>query len=381
MTGVYAPAPSTGASSNAHPVSVEAISHRFGSSLALDDVSLDIRPGELVALLGPSGCGKTTLLRAVAGFVIPQRGSVRIDGEDVTSAPAGRRGVGIMFQSYALFPHMTVAQNVAYGLEARSLPRVVVHERVLAMLRLVQLESLRDRFPRELSGGQQQRVALARALAIEPRVLLLDEPFAALDKNLRLDMQVEIRRLQRQIGITTILVTHDQEEAMNMADRIAVMQEGRIEQFAPPIEIYDRPVSLFVNRFVGSVNLIDGTVAHQADGVCSIVIPGCGAIPMAAATAHAPGEPVSVSLRPENLYRVGPGQVGQLVGEVKLVMPLGGILALEVQLPAGQIVKVIEWRKSGAPMPRAGDRVTLALVSDEAASLFPRTADHIPHLP
>jgi putative spermidine/putrescine transport system ATP-binding protein len=376
------PAPnSTAAKENGHAVRVERVSHSFGATLALDDVSLDIRPSELVALLGPSGCGKTTLLRAVAGFVTPQRGAVRIDGEDVTAVAAGRRGVGIMFQSYALFPHMTVEQNVAYGLEARRLPRALLRARVTAMLRLVQLEPLRERFPRELSGGQQQRVALARALAIEPRVLLLDEPFAALDKNLRLEMQIEIRRLQRQIGITTILVTHDQEEAMNMADRIAVMREGRIEQFAPPIEIYDRPASLFVNRFVGAVNLIDGIVAQQASGVFAIEIPGCNAIPLAAAAAHAPGAPVSLSLRPENLYRVGPGQAGQLTGEIKLVTPLGATSALDVQLPGGQTLKIMEWRKTGASMPRAGDRVALALVSDEAASLFPRTANDIPHLP
>jgi putative spermidine/putrescine transport system ATP-binding protein len=378
MTNAHAPDSTPAA--NAHAVSVEGVSHRFGASLALDGVSLDIRPGELVALLGPSGCGKTTLLRAIAGFVAPQLGAVRIDGEDVTAVAAGRRGVGIMFQSYALFPHMTVEQNVAYGLEARRLPSALVRERVSAMLRLVQLEPLRKRFPRELSGGQQQRVALARALAIEPRVLLLDEPFAALDKNLRLEMQIEIRRLQRQIGITTILVTHDQEEAMNMADRIAVMQDGRIEQFAQPIEIYDRPASLFVNRFVGSVNLIDGIVAREANGGFAIEVPGCGAIPVAAAARHAVGAPVSLSLRPENLQRVGPGQAGQLAGEVTLVTPLGGASALQVQLPGGQTLKIIEWRRTGVPMPCAGDRVSLALVSDEAASLFPRTANPIPHL-
>jgi len=379
MTGRAALDLSVHASKSSHAVGVEGVSHRFGAALALDDVSLDIAPGELVALLGPSGCGKTTLLRAIAGFLAPQRGAIRIDGDIVTDVPARRRGVGIMFQSYALFPHMTVRQNVAYGLEARGAPRAALSERVAAMLRLVQLEPLLDRFPRELSGGQQQRVALARALAIEPRVLLLDEPFAALDKNLRLDMQIEIRRLQRQIGITTILVTHDQEEAMSMADRIAVMHEGRVEQFARPTEIYDRPASLFINRFVGSANLIEGTIAHRADGTFAVEAPGIGAIVLAAAAMHAPGAPVALSIRPENLRRVEPGQAGPLAGRVSLVMPLGGICVLEIELPGGQTLKLTEWRKTGAPSPRAGDRVTLALVSDEAASLFPATAHDIRH--
>jgi putative spermidine/putrescine transport system ATP-binding protein len=369
------------AKGNGHALRVDRVSHSFGTSRALDDVSLDIGAGELVALLGPSGCGKTTLLRAIAGFVTPQRGAILIDGERIDDVPARRRGVGIMFQSYALFPHMTVEQNIAYGLDARRVPRATARERVAAMLRLVQLEPLLDRFPRELSGGQQQRVALARALAIEPRMLLLDEPFAALDKNLRLDMQIEIRRLQQQIGVTTIMVTHDQEEAMSMADRIAVMREGCVEQFARPTEVYDRPASPFINRFVGSANLIDGTVAHQPDGTFAVEVPGSGAILVAAAATHAPGAPVALSIRPENLYRLDSMEHGRLAGEVSLVMPLGGISMLEVRLPGGQILKLTELRKAGASLPRAGDRVHLALVSDEAASLFPRTAPDIPHRP
>jgi putative spermidine/putrescine transport system ATP-binding protein len=364
-----------------HAVAVENVSHMFGASLALDDISLSIVPGELVALLGPSGCGKTTLLRAIAGFLTPLGGAIRIDGELVTDVPARRRGVGIMFQSYALFPHMTVEQNIAYGLEASGTSRIAIRERVASMRRLVQLEPLLKRYPRQLSGGQQQRVALARALAIAPRVLLLDEPFAALDKNLRLDMQIEIRRLQRQIGITTIMVTHDQEEAMSMADRIAVMHEGRVEQFARPTDIYDRPASLFINRFVGFANLIDGTVTHRADGTFAIEVPGSGAIPLAAASTHAQGAPVALSIRPENLQRVSADSVAALPGEISLVMPLGGISVLEVALAGGQILKLTEWRKNGAPMPRAGDRVNLALVSDEAASLFPRAAPDTPHHP
>jgi len=367
------------AEASGHTLHVQRVSHSFGPSLALNDVSLNIDAGELAALLGPSGCGKTTLLRVIAGFLAPRRGKIFIDGEPLNEVPVQRRGIGIMFQNYALFPHMTVAQNVAYGLDARGLPRARVGERVAAMLQLVQLEALIDRFPRELSGGQQQRVALARALAIEPRVLLLDEPFAALDKNLRLDMQIEIRRLQRQIGITTILVTHDQEEAMSMADRIAVMRDGRVEQFAPPTEVYDRPASPFINRFVGSVNLIAGTIARKSNGTPAVDVPGSGAIAVAAAANFSAGAAVTLSIRPENLVRLGQGQRGELEGDISLVMPLGGVLLMELRLPAGQILKITELRKTGADLPRAGDRVNLALVSDEAASLFPGTAPLLPH--
>src|SRR5262249_20750775 len=210
------------------------------------------------ALLGPSGCGKSTLLRIIAGFLVQSEGAVLFDGAVVDHLPASRRGVGIVFQNYALFPHMTVAENVAYGLQAQRWPKEKIASRVEEMLRLVHMQPYHDRVPDQLSGGQQQRVALARCLAVDPKVLLLDEPFGALDKNLRLDMQIEVKRLQRSYGITTVLVTHDQEEALSMADRIAVMNQGRIEQVARPTEIYDNPSTLFVNQFVGATNLLAG---------------------------------------------------------------------------------------------------------------------------
>ncbi len=364
-----------------HTLKVDRLGYNYGSTLALDDVSLDIKPGELVALLGPSGCGKTTLLRAIAGFLNPRTGSILLDGQRLNDVPVRSRGIGVMFQNYALFPHMTVEQNIAYGLNAKQTPSAMLRERVSAMLRLVQLDALRNRFPRELSGGQQQRVALARALATDPRILLLDEPFAALDKNLRLDMQIEIRRLQQQIGITTILVTHDQDEAMSMADRIAVMRDGRVEQFAPPTEVYDRPASSFVNQFVGSVNLLHATIVRRADGATAVEIPGSGAIDLDAAKRFAPSTVVTFSVRPENLFRLVTGEPKRLEGEITLVMPLGGVCLMEVRLLGGQMMKITELRKAGARPPLVGDRVNLALVSDEAASLFPRTASENPRLP
>jgi putative spermidine/putrescine transport system ATP-binding protein len=225
-----------------------------------------------VALLGPSGCGKTTLLRIVAGFIAQTNGKVIIGDRPIDELPPNRREIGIVFQNYALFPHMTVAENIAYGLAARGESRAVQAERVAEMLATVRMEGFADRKPRQLSGGQQQRVALARALAIRPRILLLDEPFAALDKNLRLDMQIEIKRLQRQFALTAIMVTHDQDEAMSIADRIAVMSQGRIEQLGSPVEIYDEPATLFVNNFIGSSNLLTGRVEAVTEGDCRVVL-------------------------------------------------------------------------------------------------------------
>jgi putative spermidine/putrescine transport system ATP-binding protein len=351
-------------------VSIEHISHAFGDSVALDDVTLDIKPGELVALLGPSGCGKTTLLRAVAGFVNPARGDVRFDNESVLALSAGRRRVGIMFQNYALFPHMTADENIAYGLEARKLPRLTIRAKVDELVRLVHLEDMRRRYPRELSGGQQQRVALARALATEPRVLLLDEPFAALDKNLRLDMQIEIRTLQRQFGITTILVTHDQDEAMSMADRIAVMEDGRVHQFGPPVEVYDQPISLFVNQFLGATNLISGRITRGDAGTSLIRVAGAGEVAVAARPGHPLQGEVILSVRPENFRIASHGTTPGLHGTIRMVLPLGAMSIYEIALNDGQTVKVTELRKMGAPMLSAGTAVALEMVSADAAALF-----------
>ena len=239
-------------------VEIEGVTKRFGETPALDDVHLRIEEGELFALLGPSGSGKTTLLRAIAGFVEPDAGAIRIDGDAMRDLPVHRRDIGMVFQHYALFPHMSVFDNVAFGLTVRSVARSEMAEQVRAMLSLVQLEGFEKRRPGQLSGGQQQRVALARALVTRPRVLLLDEPLGALDKRLRRRMQVELRQIQREVGITTVFVTHDQEEALTLADRIALLDAGRLIQSGPPQAVYERPATVFAADFLGDANFFTG---------------------------------------------------------------------------------------------------------------------------
>ncbi|MFG2115676.1 ABC transporter ATP-binding protein [Streptomyces sp. NPDC048718] len=246
-------------------IEIKGVSHRFGGTTALDDVSLDIGEGEFCALLGPSGCGKTTLLRILAGFETPDAGEVTLDGEDLLRVPPHRRPVNLMFQSFAIFPHMSVERNVAYGLERERLPRAEIRERVDAALATVGLTAHARRGPHQLSGGQRQRVALARAIVKRPRLLLLDEPLSALDKQVRLKMQLELKRLQDEVGITFLVVTHDQEEAMSLADRIAVMNAGRIEQTDAPVALYERPCTAFVAGFVGANNLFPGP-----DGITAV---------------------------------------------------------------------------------------------------------------
>ncbi|MCX7158667.1 MAG: ABC transporter ATP-binding protein [Proteobacteria bacterium] len=241
-------------------VSVEGAVKSFGGTPAVDGVSLKICKGEFLTLLGPSGCGKTTLLNLIAGFLEPERGEILIDGEVVTHVPPYRRSIGMVFQNYALFPHMTVAENVAFGLKMHKVPAREIGPRVAEALEMVRLPQMGPRTPRQLSGGQQQRVALARALVIKPSVILLDEPFSAIDKNLRADMQVELKRIQKRIGITTLFVTHDQSEALSLSDRIAVMSHGKIEQLSEPAELYRNPASSFVASFIGDINRMPCTV-------------------------------------------------------------------------------------------------------------------------
>jgi putative spermidine/putrescine transport system ATP-binding protein len=237
----------------------DGVSKRYGNFQAVTDFTLPIHEGELVALLGPSGCGKTTSLRMLAGFVPVSEGSIRLSGKDITQLPSYRRNVGMVFQGYALFPHLTVEQNVAFGLEMRKMSQAEIGPRVLKALSRVRLEAFAKRLPRELSGGQQQRVALARAMAIDPAVLLLDEPLSALDARLRHEVRAEIRQLQKDTGLTTLMVTHDQDEALSMADRLVIMNQGRIEQIGTPDEVYERPVNRFVAEFMGKSNFLLGT--------------------------------------------------------------------------------------------------------------------------
>ncbi|GAA4218348.1 spermidine/putrescine ABC transporter ATP-binding subunit [Streptosporangium album] len=273
---------------------ITGVSRRFGDVTALSEVSLDIRQGEFFALLGPSGCGKTTLLRILAGFEAPDSGTVTLDGDDLLGQAAHRRPVNLMFQSYALFPHMSVARNVAYGLERERLPRAEIRERVGEVLEKVGLAEMAGRRPQQLSGGQRQRVALARAIVKRPRLLLLDEPLSALDKKVRAEMQLELKRLQNEVGITFVVVTHDQEEAMSLADRIAVFNAGRVEQVDKPAALYERPRTPFVADFVGANNLFEGKVC--AGGLES---PELGVLP--AVSELAAGTPALLAVRPEQL--------------------------------------------------------------------------------
>ncbi len=280
-------------------LSVERVTKSFGTVAAVDDVSLAVGSGEFFALLGPSGCGKTTLLRLLAGFEAPDTGRILIDGIDMTGVPPYARPVNMMFQSYALFPHMSVAQNVGFGLRQEGLAKTAIGQRVAAMLDLVQMGDFAARKPSELSGGQKQRVALARALVKEPKLLLLDEPLAALDRKLREQTQFELVRIQEQVGVTFIVVTHDQAEAMTMASRIAVMDAGRLRQIGSPSEVYEAPNSRFVADFIGAVNLLSGSSREIAAGQLVIDTPTAGTLRVVGAAV--PGATVTIALRPEKI--------------------------------------------------------------------------------
>jgi len=342
---MLAPAPSGAVI--AQPLTLDGVTHSYGAGLAVDNVTLEVKGGELVALLGPSGCGKTTLLRIVAGFIEQSNGKVIIGDRSIDTLPPNRREIGIVFQNYALFPHMTVAQNIAYGLAARGESREIQRERVREMLATVQMAAFAERKPRQLSGGQQQRVALARALAMRPRILLLDEPFAALDKNLRLDMQIEIKRLQRQFALTAIMVTHDQDEAMAIADRIAVMNAGRIEQLGTPVEIYDQPASLFVNSFIGSSNLLPGTISGKVEGGYAVALANGAAWQVTSTARVSAGQPVIVSVRPEQMLLADEASPAHFPVTLKLSLPIGGEMIHDVTAVDGASLKIAMPRRPG----------------------------------
>ena len=330
------------ADANARPlVRFQNITKRFGATAAVDRVSLDIYEREFFALLGPSGCGKTTLLRLLAGFESPNEGRVLLANQDLGSVPPYRRPVNMMFQTYALFPHLTVEGNVAFGLRQDGLPRDAVKARVEEMLALVRLEDFAKRKPHQLSGGQRQRVALARALVKRPKVLLLDEPLAALDVKLREDTRLELMDLQTGLGLTFIIVTHDREEAMTLAHRIAVMDEGEIVQVATPAEIYEQPRSRFIADFIGDVNLIEGGLASLEPG--RVVIESAAGLLIAADPGEAKrGDPVCLAVRPEKvrISRDRPPDVANcLAGQVVDVAYLGDVSTYRVRLRTGVVMK------------------------------------------
>jgi putative spermidine/putrescine transport system ATP-binding protein len=308
-----------------------------GRVVAVDEVTLDIAAGEFFSLLGPSGCGKTTSLRMIAGFERPDSGRVHVAGQDITDLPVHRRDMGMVFQSYALFPHRTVAQNVAFGLRMREVPRPEIERRVEAALAQVALTGLEERKPGQLSGGQQQRVALARALVVEPRVLLCDEPLGALDRKLRQQMQFELKELQKRLGVTLVFVTHDQEEALAMSDRIAVMNSGRVEQVGTPTEIYERPRTRFVADFIGEINILEGD--------------GC-----------------ACALRPEKVRLVLP-QAARATGTIETTNFLGGSTLYRIRLGDGHTLLVRETHAGERALRAAGDAVGVAWNDADAVAL------------
>jgi iron(III) transport system ATP-binding protein len=352
---------------DASGVGVDNVNLSYGTNHVLKNVDLDIRPGEFFAFLGPSGCGKTTLLRTIAGFAQPQTGRVLIGGEDVTRLPPWKRDVGLVFQSYALWPHLSVRRNVAFGLEERKVPRRDIARRVAAALELVGMSELAERLPSQLSGGQQQRVAVARTIVVEPKVLLLDEPLSNLDAKLRTQVRRELRELQRRLGITAIFVTHDQEEANTVCDRIAVMNDGVVQQVGTPIELYERPANLFVASFLGTANILDGEVvgsgterAFVTSGI-RVLVPPSAPIPTGA----------RMVFRPQDAC-ISPAESGMTAVPGTIVHRefLGSIIRYGIRVGTTEIA-VDRPFHSGDPLHESGATVTVGVPSRSLLWLLP----------
>jgi iron(III) transport system ATP-binding protein len=352
-------------------VKFEKIGKRYGSQWVVRDINLEIEAGEFFTFLGPSGCGKTTLLRTVAGFVAPDEGTVFIDNEPVNNVPAWRRDVGMVFQNYALWPHMTVFENVAFGLRERKLSRSEIDGRVGKALELVELSGAEARRPSQLSGGQQQRVALARTLVIEPRVLLLDEPLSNLDAKLRVEMRLELLKLQARLGLTTIYVTHDQEEALAMSTRIAVIYQGQIAQAGRPREIYETPVNEFVAQFVGQSNLLPGKILRVDDPWATVALGNGLANEISIIAPYAcgrAGDAILLGIRPEALHvvdqRASVTSLNQIAGTVVASAYGGGSVEYEITA-VGKIIKARVANPKGKPFFQRGDKITLAFAAED----------------
>jgi spermidine/putrescine transport system ATP-binding protein len=354
-------------------IALEGVSKRFGKSEAVRDVSLAIGEGEFFSLLGPSGCGKTTTLRMIAGFEMPDEGRIVLQGKDVTSVFANRRPVNMVFQQYALFPHMSIYDNVAFGLKVKRVPRREHRVRVLEILRVVELEGLERRRPRQLSGGQQQRVALARALVNQPAALLLDEPLGALDVKLRKQMQLELKRIQTELGTTFVYVTHDQEEALAMSDRIAVMNGGRVEQIGGPREIYERPATAFVADFIGSLNALEFTIDELVGEYAVMRVGEDQRIIVPIRPGARSGDSLRVAVRPERVHigtveTKGTDGGSRLEGTIAEIVYLGMYTQFHVRTPAGRIVSHRLADESTAPF-EPGSRVALSWESEYTSLL------------
>jgi putative spermidine/putrescine transport system ATP-binding protein len=348
-------------------LSIKGVSKTFGNVTVVEDFNLDVARGEFVSFLGPSGCGKTTVLRMVAGFEEPSAGQIVIGDKDVTRLKPNQRNVGMVFQAYALFPNLTVAQNVAFGLRVAGVPKAESEARVAEMLDLIRLPQLGGRYPYQLSGGQQQRVALARALAPKPKLLLLDEPLSALDAKVRVSLREEIRAIQKELGITTIFVTHDQEEALSISDRVAVMYGGKAEQVGAPFEVYNRPATKFVANFVGTLNVLEGTVADAGSGkvrVASQELALKGKL-----NGSQTGDTLSLALRPEAITLGSrPGHDSKLAGEIADVHFLGSVIRVRVGIGDKQI-SLDTFNNPATPPPAVGDKAEISFSSGDVLVL------------
>jgi putative spermidine/putrescine transport system ATP-binding protein len=332
------------------------VSKIFGTAVAVEDFNLGVEKGEFVSFLGPSGCGKTTTLRMIAGFELPTAGNVTLDGEDITYKSPNQRNVGMVFQSYALFPNMTIGQNIGFGLQVRKTPAAEIKQRVDEMLGLIHLEKHIDKYPYQLSGGQQQRIALARALAISPRVLLLDEPLSALDAKIRVELRLEIRRIQQTLGITTVYVTHDQEEALLISDRVVVMSQGCMEQVGSPTEIYNYPSTEFVAQFVGQLNQLPATNVDLKNGICQVA---GQTVKFEHTVTRKYSDTPRLAIRPEEL-QIGEGKGrNKLKGVVESVLFLGSVVRLRVNI-AGSFLMADLFNERDLVLPRKGDEVIVS---------------------